>query len=200
MTERRHGVRVRTRHAAREGAGRLDPFLPAHHVEARKAFRLGHLARDRRHALRGERPLAGERRRQRLGRRIGRIALRVAGIYGQVAAGVQTLSQDGLSPAQQLRTINRWHPPLHAVCSAIQQETGYGCFVTGFVTPAGERGLNPHWDQNMGFIYQVAGRKTWQIWEPVVEHPHRDHLASNTPPGSGPAWKGTTSGDMAQRP
>src|SRR5688572_25972476 len=36
----------------------------------------------------------------------------------------------------QLRTINRWHPPLHTVCSAIQQETGYGCFVTGFLTPA----------------------------------------------------------------
>jgi polyphosphate kinase len=34
--------------------------------------------------------------------------VRVAGIYGQVAAGVQTLSQDGLTPAQQLRTINRF--------------------------------------------------------------------------------------------
>jgi len=34
--------------------------------------------------------------------------VRVAGIYGQVQAGVQTLSQDGLTPAQQLRTINRF--------------------------------------------------------------------------------------------
>ena len=34
--------------------------------------------------------------------------VRVAGIYGQVAAGVQTPSQDGLTPAQQLRTINRF--------------------------------------------------------------------------------------------
>ena len=34
--------------------------------------------------------------------------VRVAGIYGQVAAGVQTQSQDGLTPAQQLRTINRF--------------------------------------------------------------------------------------------
>jgi polyphosphate kinase len=34
--------------------------------------------------------------------------VRVAGIYGQVSAGVQTLSQDGLTPAQQLRTINRF--------------------------------------------------------------------------------------------
>src|SRR3984893_18442577 len=34
--------------------------------------------------------------------------VRVAGIYGEVAAGVQRPSQDGLTPAQQLRTINRF--------------------------------------------------------------------------------------------
>ena len=34
--------------------------------------------------------------------------VRVAGVYGQVSAGVQTLSQDGLTPAQQLRAINRF--------------------------------------------------------------------------------------------
>ncbi len=34
--------------------------------------------------------------------------VRVAGIYGQVTAGVQTLTQDGLTPVQQLRAINRF--------------------------------------------------------------------------------------------
>ena len=34
--------------------------------------------------------------------------VRAAGIYGQVAAGVTTLSQDGLTPAQQLTEINRF--------------------------------------------------------------------------------------------
>src|SRR6185436_2392262 len=33
--------------------------------------------------------------------------VRVAGLYGQVAAGVTQLSQDGLTPAQQLIEINR---------------------------------------------------------------------------------------------
>ncbi|WP_072371403.1 RNA degradosome polyphosphate kinase [Hyphomicrobium sp. NDB2Meth4] len=40
--------------------------------------------------------------------------VRVAGIYGQVAAGVQTPSQDGLTPSQQLRTINRFAASLVA--------------------------------------------------------------------------------------
>src|SRR5256714_2684223 len=34
--------------------------------------------------------------------------VRVAGIYGQIAAGVARLSQDGLTPAQQLTEINRF--------------------------------------------------------------------------------------------
>ncbi len=34
--------------------------------------------------------------------------VRVAGVYGQVSADVQTLSEDGLTPAQQLRAINRF--------------------------------------------------------------------------------------------
>ena len=34
--------------------------------------------------------------------------VRVAGIYGQITAGVALLSQDGLNPAQQLAEINRF--------------------------------------------------------------------------------------------
>jgi len=48
--------------------------------------------------------------------------VRVAGIYGQVQAGVQTLTQDGLTPAQQLRTINRFAAGLVADKQACWQE------------------------------------------------------------------------------
>ncbi|BEL04372.1 hypothetical protein Q0Z83_025630 [Actinoplanes sichuanensis] len=84
----------------------------------------------------------------------------------------------------QLRNMHRWCPSVHAICAAIQDETGYGTYATGFVTPAGGQGLHHHWDQNMGLIYQLAGRKTWQLWEPGVEEPHREKFASNAPPGS----------------
>jgi hypothetical protein len=84
----------------------------------------------------------------------------------------------------QLRNMHRWCLPIHYICAEMQNETGYGTYATGFVTPAGAQGLYHHWDQNMGFVYQLAHRKTWQLWEPGVEEPHREHLASNTPPGS----------------
>jgi len=48
--------------------------------------------------------------------------VRVAGVYGQVQAGVQTLSQDGLTPAQQLRTINRFAASLVADKQACWRE------------------------------------------------------------------------------
>jgi len=40
--------------------------------------------------------------------------VRAAGIYGQIAAGVQTLTQDGLTPKQQLAEINRFAAKLVA--------------------------------------------------------------------------------------
>ncbi|MGE0023814.1 MAG: RNA degradosome polyphosphate kinase, partial [Hyphomicrobium sp.] len=40
--------------------------------------------------------------------------VRAAGIYGQIAAGVQTLTQDGLTPRQQLAEINRFAAKLVA--------------------------------------------------------------------------------------
>ncbi|MCK5089469.1 MAG: RNA degradosome polyphosphate kinase, partial [Hyphomicrobiaceae bacterium] len=48
--------------------------------------------------------------------------VRVAGVYGQVSAGVQTLSQDGLTPAQQLRSINRFAAGLVADKQACWRE------------------------------------------------------------------------------
>jgi hypothetical protein len=82
----------------------------------------------------------------------------------------------------QLRNLDRWYPPLHAMCREIQRQTGYGCYVTGFVTPGGAQGLDHHWDQNMGIICQLSGSKTWEIWHPVVAEPHRDFKASNMEP------------------
>src|SRR5262245_30969861 len=52
--------------------------------------------------------------------------VRVAGIYGQIAAGVTLVSQDGLTPAQQLAEINRFAAGLvsdqQACWSALKSE------------------------------------------------------------------------------
>jgi polyphosphate kinase len=63
--------------------------------------------------------------------------VRVAGIYGQVLAGVQTASQDGLTPAQQLRTINRFAASLVADKQACWRD------LRGKLDAAGLRILEP---------------------------------------------------------
>ncbi|MDG4799896.1 cupin domain-containing protein [Micromonospora sp. WMMD980] len=78
----------------------------------------------------------------------------------------------------QLRELNRWFPPLSAICASIQAETGYSGYVTAFVTPASAQGLDYHWDQYLGIVVQLKGSKTWELFAPKVDAPYRDHAMS----------------------
>lgn len=78
----------------------------------------------------------------------------------------------------QLRHLEHWYPPMRVVTGAIQQETACTGYASAFVTPPGEQGLEWHWDQNLGIVVQLAGTKTWELWEPIVEHPTGDFHTS----------------------
>ena len=78
----------------------------------------------------------------------------------------------------QLRELNRWHPPLSAICAGIQAETGCPGYVTAFITPATAQGLDYHWDQYLGIVVQLEGAKTWELFKPKVTAPYRDHSMS----------------------
>ncbi|MEU4155657.1 cupin domain-containing protein [Actinoplanes sp. NPDC026670] len=93
-------------------------------------------------------------------------------------ASVNLLLEQGCT--FQLREMNRWHPPFSAICAAIQAETGYPTYVSAFVTPAGEQGLEHHWDQYLGLVVQLQGSKTWELFEPKADAPHRDHAMSTS--------------------
>ncbi|MFI9772079.1 JmjC domain-containing protein [Streptomyces sp. NPDC052415] len=71
--------------------------------------------------------------------------------------------------------MQRWIPFFHRLSQGIQQETGYSNYMHSFLTPGGEQGLLHHWDQQMAFIVQISGTKTWQLWKPVVDAPMREH-------------------------
>lgn len=78
----------------------------------------------------------------------------------------------------QLRELNRWHPPLSAICAGIQAETGCPGYVTAFITPPAAQGLDYHWDQYLGIVVQLEGSKTWELFRPKADAPHRDHAMS----------------------
>ncbi|MFK3980402.1 JmjC domain-containing protein [Micromonospora sp. NPDC050397] len=91
-------------------------------------------------------------------------------------ASVQLLLDQGVTI--QLRELNRWHPPMSAICAGIQAQTGCPAYVTAFITPGGTQGLDYHWDQYLGIVVQLEGSKTWELWEPKIESPYRDHATS----------------------
>jgi ribosomal protein L16 Arg81 hydroxylase len=78
----------------------------------------------------------------------------------------------------QMRNLQRWHPPMAVMLKALQHETGCTGYASAFVTPAGEQGLEWHWDQYLGIVVQLAGTKRWEMWEPVVDSPTRDYQSS----------------------
>ncbi|MEU1624291.1 cupin domain-containing protein [Streptomyces sp. NPDC020096] len=77
-----------------------------------------------------------------------------------------------------LREAQRSIPYLAQLSREIQQETGYSNHISAIITPPGRQGLTHHWDQFTGIVTQIAGRKRWPLWRPVVDRPMGDHLSS----------------------
>ncbi|MEU1015974.1 cupin domain-containing protein [Streptomyces sp. NPDC005900] len=78
----------------------------------------------------------------------------------------------------RLGNLQRVIPAMAQVSRDIQQETGYSNYIHTFLTPPANQGLRHHWDQQMAVIVQIAGTKRWQLWEPPVEAPMREHNES----------------------
>ena len=77
--------------------------------------------------------------------------VRAAGIYGQIAAGVATLTQDGLTPKQQLMEINRFAAKLVADKQACWNEIKKDMATAGIeiVEPAGLSSAEKTWLQRL---------------------------------------------------
>jgi hypothetical protein len=100
------------------------------------------------------------------------------GLYvrdGRVVPGaLRGLIDDGFTLS--LRNMQDFVPSLARMCRAIRQESGYPCHASAYLTPAGTKGLGPHWDPYTVVVAQIAGAKTWPLYRPVVTHPTPEHL------------------------
>lgn len=73
-----------------------------------------------------------------------------------------------------LQGLHRTWPPLRAFTRALVQELGHPAQVNAYITPAANRGFDPHYDVHDVFVLQIAGRKRWVIHEPAHELPFAD--------------------------
>jgi ribosomal protein L16 Arg81 hydroxylase len=78
----------------------------------------------------------------------------------------------------QLRHLERWLPTVATITESIQHETGSTNYVSAFVTPGENQGLQHHWDQYLSLVVQLAGTKTWDLWKPKACDPTRAHSST----------------------
>jgi len=72
-----------------------------------------------------------------------------------------------------LPAIHRTWPPLALLCDALQAQLDHAVHANVYITPGNAKGFTPHYDVHEVFVLQIAGRKRWHLYEPVIPLPHR---------------------------
>jgi hypothetical protein len=70
-----------------------------------------------------------------------------------------------------LQGLHRLWPPLIEFAGALAGELAAPVGVNAYVTPPASRGFGTHYDTHDVFVLQVAGRKRWRVYEPVLPDP-----------------------------
>lgn len=92
---------------------------------------------------------------------------------------VRQLHADGATLV--LQSLHRIWPPVVEFCRELAAELGHQTQCNAYVTPAGNaQGFAYHHDTHDVFVLQVAGRKRWQVHEPVVTLPTRSQGRSGS--------------------
>ena len=64
-------------------------------------------------------------------------------------------------------------PELGEFCRAVEEAFSSQVTTNVYLTPAGNQGFPPHYDNHDVFVMQVSGRKLWRLWETAVDTPYR---------------------------
>ena len=64
-------------------------------------------------------------------------------------------------------------PALGEFCRAVEEAFSSQVTTNVYLTPAGNQGFPPHYDNHDVFVMQIAGRKLWRLWETAVDTPYR---------------------------
>ncbi|GGF54673.1 hypothetical protein GCM10011519_30730 [Marmoricola endophyticus] len=90
------------------------------------------------------------------------------------AADDKVLAELAAGSTLVLQGLHRMWPPVVELIAALTAQLGHPAQVNAYITPAQNRGFDPHYDVHDVFVLQFAGRKHWRIHEPVLEAPLRD--------------------------
>jgi len=72
-----------------------------------------------------------------------------------------------------LPALHRTWPALGLLCESLQAQFDHPAHANVYITPGHAAGFTPHYDTHEVFVLQIAGKKLWSIYTPVIELPHR---------------------------
>ncbi len=75
-----------------------------------------------------------------------------------------------------LPAIHRRWKALGLLCDQLQTDLDHPTHANVYITPGNAAGFTPHYDVHDVFVLQLAGKKHWSIYPPVIELPHRSQL------------------------
>lgn len=75
-----------------------------------------------------------------------------------------------------LPAIHRTWKTLGSLCDHLQSTLDHAAHANVYITPGSAKGFTPHYDVHEVLVLQIAGRKRWQLYEPVIPLPHRTQL------------------------
>jgi ribosomal protein L16 Arg81 hydroxylase len=73
-----------------------------------------------------------------------------------------------------LQALHLHWTPAALYCRGLEAALGCPVQANAYLTPATARGFDVHHDTHDVFVLQVAGRKRWRVYEPVMELPLKD--------------------------
>lgn len=70
-----------------------------------------------------------------------------------------------------LQGLHRYWPALTQQCDAMSVALSHRGQANAYLTPANSVGLGRHYDTHDVFVLQLAGTKSWTVWEPIINYP-----------------------------
>lgn len=78
-----------------------------------------------------------------------------------------------------LDSLHEGWPSLRDLCRSLATEFSAAFQVNLYLTPAGSRGLRPHYDTHDVFVMQIHGSKHWQLFDEAVHLPLQGQYHNN---------------------
>lgn len=90
---------------------------------------------------------------------------------GDQVDSAKVLAQFASGATLVLQGLHRLWPPIIDFVRSAVDDLGHPVQANAYITPASNRGFDPHYDVHDVFVLQISGRKHWTIHEPVFVDP-----------------------------